>query len=63
MIEKLQARNAGFTKAVYDMKKMGIEWTKHTFALRLQCTEVDPNFTVGYGEAIVYQEMRNKATT
>lgn len=51
----------GFKCAVADIKEMGIEWAKHTFALRLKCTGASPSFTVGYGKAILYQEMRNKA--
>lgn len=56
-----EMRSKGYKKAMADIKEMGIEWVKHSFALRLKCTGVSPSFTVGYGEAIVVQELRNKA--
>ncbi len=63
MNENIKTRKEGFKKAREEIKEMGIEWAKSTFALRLKCTGLDAWFTVGYGEAIVEQEMRNKAKT
>lgn len=62
MYEDLDMRKKGYKTAKADIEKMGIEWTKHMFALRLKCTGVDAWFTVGYGEAIVEQNMRDNAT-
>lgn len=63
MNENIKMRKEGFKKAMGDIKEMGIEWAKSTFALRLKCTGLDAWFTVGYGEAIVDQETRNEANT
>jgi hypothetical protein len=51
-------RKQGYKMAERDIKQMGIEWAKHTFALRLKCIGCDSDFTVGYGEAIVVTSMR-----
>ena len=62
MYENLDMRKMGHKEAMDDIEEMGIEWTKHMFALRLKCTGVDAWFIVGYGEAIVQQSMRDNAT-
>ena len=61
MNEDLKMRKQGYKAAKADIGEMGIEWAKHMFALRLKCTGSDACFTVGYGEAIVEQSMRDKA--
>lgn len=60
MNKDLEMRKKGYKVAKADIEEMGIEWTKHIFALRLKCTGLDAWFTIGYGEAIVEQSMRNK---
>lgn len=57
MEENTKMREKGFKRVMNDIEEMGIAWAKHIFALSLRCTGVDPWFTVGYGEAIVVQEM------
>lgn len=56
--DEIKERKNGYRKAMQDIKEMGLEWAKSTFALRLKCTGLDPCFTVGYGEALVYANMR-----
>ncbi len=61
MNENLKTRKEGYKQALDDIERMGIEWAKSTFVVRLKCTWLDAWFTVGYGEAIVYQAMRDEA--
>lgn len=56
--DEIKRRKDGYKKSMQDIKEMGIEWTKHKFALQLKCTGIDPCFTVGYGEALVYASTR-----
>lgn len=62
MNEEMNMRKRGYRMAEGDMKEMGIEWAEHLFALRLKCTHLDSDFTVGYGEAIVVARMIEKPT-